>query len=99
MLHADMMAFLDRNAILSRLSPAAAEVAGVPPGTGGMSGIPGKRWTMTKHAATLLFLLGIGAAPPAAAQDSGLIGYTAVTRNGAGGILVFNEDCDNAFPG
>jgi len=54
---------------------------------------------MTRHAATLLFLLGIGAAAPAAAQDSGLIGYTAVTRNGAGGILVFNEDCDNACPG
>ena len=46
-----------------------------------------------------LVMLVICAAAPAAAQDSELIGYTSVARNGAAGVLVFNEDCDNAFPG
>jgi hypothetical protein len=81
------------------LSHAAAEVAGAPPGTGGWSVTLGERWTMARHAAILLFLLGVCAAAPAVAQDSELIGYTAIARNGAAGILVFNEDCDNAFPG
>jgi hypothetical protein len=54
---------------------------------------------MARHAAILSFILGVCAAVPAAAQDSELIGYTAITRTGIGGILVFNEDCDNAFPG
>jgi hypothetical protein len=56
---------------------------------------------MARRAAVLSFMLAICAAlpVPAAAQDSELIGYTAVVRNGAGGVLVFNEDCDNAFPG
>ena len=54
---------------------------------------------MARPAAILLFMLGVCAAVPAAAQDSQLVGYTATVRNGAGGILVFNEDCDNAFPG
>ena len=54
---------------------------------------------MAKRTAILAFILGVGAALPAAAQDSELRGYTAVTRTGAGGVLVFNEDCDNAFPG
>src|SRR5262249_19087180 len=57
-----------------------------------------ERCTMARLAALLLTLLGICIALPAAAQDSDLIGYTAITRNGAAGILVFNEDCDNAFP-
>jgi hypothetical protein len=46
-----------------------------------------------------LLVLGVCAAVPAVAQDSELVGYTAVTRAGSAGILVFNEDCDNAFPG
>lgn len=50
-------------------------------------------------AAMLSFILGVCVAIPAAAQDSKLIGYTTIARNGAAGILVFNEDCDNAFPG
>jgi hypothetical protein len=54
---------------------------------------------MARPAAILSFILGVCAAVPAVAQDSELIGYTAITRNGAAGILVFNEDCDNAFPG
>jgi hypothetical protein len=53
---------------------------------------------MARYAAILL-LLGVGVAVPAAAQDSKLIGYTTTTRTGAAGILVFNEDCDNQFPG
>jgi hypothetical protein len=44
-------------------------------------------------------MLVVCAALPAAAQDAELIGYTAIARNGAAGILVFNEDCDNRFPG
>ncbi len=54
---------------------------------------------MSRLASILLIMLAICAAVPAAAQDSELIGYTAVVRNGAAGVLVFNEDCDNAFPG
>jgi hypothetical protein len=49
--------------------------------------------------AMLALVLGVGSALPAMAQDFELIDYTAVVRNGAQGILVFNEDCDNAFPG
>jgi hypothetical protein len=54
---------------------------------------------MPRLASILLIMLVLCAAVPAAAQDSELIGYTAVVRNGAAGVLVFNEDCDNAFPG
>jgi hypothetical protein len=54
---------------------------------------------MARTAAILLLMLGVCAAVPAAAQDSELVGYTATLRNGAGGILVFNELCDDAFPG
>jgi hypothetical protein len=49
--------------------------------------------------AALVLVLGVGSAVPAVGQDFDVIGYTAVVRNGAQGILVFNEDCDNAFPG
>jgi len=54
---------------------------------------------MGRLAAMLLIGLGICAAVPAAAQDSALVGYTGATRTGSAGILVFNEDCDNSFPG
>ena len=54
---------------------------------------------MQKQLAMLGLMLGVGFAAPAMAQDSELIGYTPVVRNGAQGILVYNEDCDNAFPG
>lgn len=47
----------------------------------------------------LALVLGAGYALPAMGQEFELIGYTPVVRNGAQGILVFNEDCDNAFPG
>ena len=54
---------------------------------------------MPRLSSILLIMLGVCAAVPAAAQDSEFIGYTAITRNGAAGVLVFNEDCDNTFPG
>jgi len=56
---------------------------------------------MPRLAAILLIMLGVCTTLPlpAIAQDSELIGYTAITRAGSAGILVFNEDCDNAFPG
>jgi hypothetical protein len=47
----------------------------------------------------LALVLGVGYALPAMGQEFELVGYTTVVRNGAQGILVFNEDCDNAFPG
>ena len=53
---------------------------------------------MAMRMAILAFILGLAATVPADAQD-GLVGYTAVVRTGSAGILVFNEDCDNAFPG
>jgi hypothetical protein len=43
--------------------------------------------------------LGAGYALPAMGQEFELVGYTTVVRNGAQGVLVYNEDCDNAFPG
>ena len=54
---------------------------------------------MARLAAALLFMMGVCAAVPAAAQDSELVGYTPTVRAGSFGILGFNEDCDNAFPG
>ena len=54
---------------------------------------------MSRLSAMLLIVLAVGAVSPAAAQDSELIGYTTITRVGSAGILVFNEDCDNRFPG
>jgi hypothetical protein len=54
---------------------------------------------MPRLSALLLIVLAVGAGSPAAAQDSELIGYTTITRVGSAGILVFNEDCDNNFPG
>jgi hypothetical protein len=54
---------------------------------------------MPRLASIPLLLLAVCAAVPAAAQDSELVGYTAITRTGSAGVLVFNEDCDNAFPG
>ena len=48
--------------------------------------------------AVLALVLGAGALP-AKGQDAELVGYTSVPRNGAQGVLVYNEDCDNAFPG
>jgi len=86
--------------MLSCLSRAAAEVAVALPGRARYPGhTTCERRTMARHAAILSFILGVCAAVPAAAQDSELVGYTAITRNGAAGVLVFNEDCDNAFPG
>ncbi len=54
---------------------------------------------MARPAAILLLILGVCAAVPATAQDSELVGYTPTLRAGSFGILGFNEDCDNAFPG
>src|SRR5262245_18450800 len=88
--HEDVMAPEDRNAILSR-----------PTGRCGRA-LPVtmcERFTMARVALVLLTVLGVCIPFAVSAQDSELVGYTAITRNGAGGILVFNEDCDNAFPG
>jgi hypothetical protein len=49
--------------------------------------------------AVLALVLGIGSAQPAVGQEFELIGYTPGVRNGAQGILVFNQDCDNEFAG
>ena len=49
--------------------------------------------------AVLALMLGVGSALPAMGQEFELIGYTNGARKGDAGILVFNEDCDNAFPG
>jgi hypothetical protein len=43
----------------------------------------------------LALALGAGYALPAMGQEFELVGYTSVPRNGAQGVLVFNEDCDN----
>ena len=77
--------------MLSCLSRAAAEVAVALPGRARYPGhTTCERRTMARHAAILSFILGVCAAVPAAAQDSELVGYTAITRNCAAGVLVFN---------
>src|SRR5262245_28589692 len=68
-------------------------------GTSSKSWQQPERRTMTRIAAIFLFMLGVCAAVPAAAQDSRLVGYTPSVHFGSGGILVFNEVCDNNFPG
>jgi hypothetical protein len=54
---------------------------------------------MQKKIGIVALVLGIGNAMPALAQELDLVGYTTVIRTGGAGVLVFNEDCDNAFPG
>jgi hypothetical protein len=54
---------------------------------------------MQRQTTMLAFLVGIGFAMPAIGQEFELVGYTAIVRNGAQGVLVYNEDCDNRFPG
>jgi hypothetical protein len=54
---------------------------------------------MRKFVAMSALALGLGVALPAFAQDAVLVGYTTITRNGAAGVLVMNEDCDNRFAG
>ena len=54
---------------------------------------------MQRQVMVLAFGLGVGFGMPAMGQDAELVGYTTVPRNGAQGVLVYNQDCDSAFAG
>ncbi len=54
---------------------------------------------MKKQAMAVAFAFGVGFAMPAVGQEFELVGHTPGGRTGAAGVLVWNEDCDNSFPG